>query len=349
MKVGKEKIKLLIVDDSAIVRQVLTEIFNQTDDIEVVGTAMDPLIARDKIKALKPDVLTLDIEMPRMDGITFLANLMRLRPVPVVMVSTLTEKGAEATFKALELGAVDFVAKPKVNVKTELAKYADDICTKVRAASKARVRGASLANRVSEASKPKSIKRKNHNQIIAIGSSTGGTEAIKELLVGLPLDSPPVVITQHIPKSFSTAFAKRLDGMCHLTVVEAETGMELKSGHVYIAPGDKHLLLVKKGTIYTCLLNDGPEVNRHKPSVDVMFRSLIDCAPKDVHAVMLTGMGNDGAAGMLTLLEAGATTTAQDEASSVVWGMPGSAVKLSAVQTVISLKKMAGHLIAQYE
>jgi len=348
--VGKQqKIRLLIVDDSAIVRQVLTEIFSKTDDIEVIGTAMDPLIARDKIKALKPDVLTLDIEMPRMDGITFLANLMRLRPVPVVMVSTLTEKGAEATFKALELGAVDFVAKPKVNVKTELAKYADDICAKVRAASKARVRGASLATRVAEASKPTSIKRKNKQQIIAIGSSTGGTEAIKELLVGLPVDSPPIVISQHIPKSFSTAFAERLNGMCQLKVVEAETGMQLESGHVYIAPGDRHLLVVKKGASYTCLLNDGPEVNRHKPSVDVMFRSLVDCAPKDVHALVLTGMGTDGAKGMLELLEAGAVTTAQDEASSVVWGMPGSAVKLSAAQTVLPLKKMAGHLIAQYE
>jgi len=348
--VGKqEKIRLLIVDDSAIVRQVLTEIFSKTDDIEVVGTAMDPLIARDKIKALKPDVLTLDIEMPRMDGITFLANLMRLRPVPVVMVSTLTEKGAEATFKALELGAVDFVAKPKVNVKTELAKYADDICAKVRAASKARVRGASLATRVAKASKPVSIKRKNKQQIIAVGSSTGGTEAIKEILVGLPADSPPIVISQHIPKSFSTAFAERLNGMCQLTVVEAETGMQLRSGHVYIAPGDRHLLVVKKGASYTCLLNDGPEVNRHKPSVDVMFRSLVDCAPKDVHALVLTGMGSDGAKGMLELLEAGAVTTAQDEASSVVWGMPGSAVKLSAAQTVVPLKKMAEHLIAQYE
>ena len=347
---NKRKIGLLIVDDSAIVRQVLTEIFSETDDIEVIGTAMDPLIARDKIKALRPDVLTLDIEMPRMDGITFLANLMRLHPLPVVMVSTLTEKGAEATFKALELGAVDFVAKPKVNVKTELAKYADDLCAKVRAASKARVRGVSpVTKEIAEADKTNIIKRKNNRQIIAIGASTGGTEAIKELLLGLPLDSPPIVISQHIPKSFSAAFAKRLDGMSHFTVVEAETGMELESGHVYIAPGDRHLLIVKKGAAYACLLNDGPEVNRHKPSVDVMFRSLIDLSPKDVHAVMLTGMGNDGAKGMLELLEASATTTAQNEASSVVWGMPGSAVKLSAAQSIVPLKKMAAHLMEQYE
>lgn len=343
-----KKIRLLIVDDSAIVRQVLTAVFSKTDDIEVVGTAIDPLIARDKIKLLKPDVLTLDIEMPRMDGITFLANLMRLRPVPVVMVSTLTEKGAEATFKALELGAIDFVAKPKVNVKTELTKYSEEICSKVRMAASARILGASSIKQV-EATAKLAVPRKNQRQIIAIGSSTGGTEAIKELLVGLPLDSPPIVITQHIPKTFSTAFAKRLDGMTDLTVVEAETGMQLKPGHVYLAPGDKHLLVVKKGAIYSCVLNDGPVVNRHKPSVDVMFRSLLECAPKEVHALMLTGMGSDGAAGMLELLKAGATTTVQDEASSVVWGMPGSAVNLSAVQTVLPLKKLAGHLIAQYE
>jgi len=343
------KIRLLIVDDSAIVRQVLTEIFSKTDDIEVVGTAMDPLIARDKIKRLKPDVLTLDIEMPRMDGITFLANLMRLRPIPVVMVSTLTEKGADATFKALELGAIDFVAKPKVNVKTELSKYADDLCAKVRAASKARVRGASIAIKKTEKSTRQPMVRKNTRQLIAIGSSTGGTEALKELLVGLPSDSPPIVITQHIPKSFSGAFAKRLDAMCDLTVVEAETGMALKSGHVYVAPGDKHLLVVKKGGALNCLLNDGPAVNRHKPSVDVMFNSLLECSSQDVHAVMLTGMGSDGAEGMLALLKAGATTTVQDEASSVVWGMPGSAVKLSAAQIVLPLNKMATHLMDQYE
>ncbi len=343
------KIRLLIVDDSAVVRQVLTEIFSKTDDIEVVGTAMDPLIARDKIKLLKPDVLTLDIEMPRMDGITFLANLMRLRPIPVIMVSTLTEKGAEATFKALELGAVDFVAKPKVNVKTELSKYAAEICEKVRTASNARVRDVSIVDTAVKKSKTNPVVRKNAQQIIAIGSSTGGTEAIKELLSGLPINSPPIVITQHIPKSFSNAFAKRLDTMFDLNVVEAESGMQLKPGYVYIAPGDKHLLVVKKNGGLSCMLNDGPAVNRHKPSVDAMFNSLIECSPKDVQAVVLTGMGSDGAEGMLNLLKAGATTAVQDEASSVVWGMPGSAVKLSAAQSVLPLKKMAEHLIAQYE
>ena len=345
-----KKIKLLIVDDSATVRQVLTEIFNATDDIEVVGTAIDPIIARDKIKALNPDVLTLDIEMPRMDGITFLGNLMRLRPMPVVMISTLTEKGAGITFKALEIGAVDFVAKPKVNVKTELAKYSAEVCDKVRAAAKARVRGASLNTKpAAPIIQRPAVKRINHRQIIAIGASTGGTEAIKELLVSLPVDSPPIVITQHIPKSFSGPFAKRLDGMCKLTVVEAETGMLIEPGHVYIAPGDGHLIIMKKGARYTCIINDGPPVNRHKPSVDVMFRSLLECSPKDVLAVILTGMGHDGAQGMLELLQAGARTTAQDEASCVVWGMPGSAVKLSAVQKEVSLNKIANHLVGQYE
>ncbi|ORU93235.1 MAG: chemotaxis response regulator protein-glutamate methylesterase [Cycloclasticus sp. symbiont of Bathymodiolus heckerae] len=348
MVTGK-KIRLLIVDDSAIVRQVLTEIFSATDDIEVVGTAIDPLIARDKIKVLRPDVLTLDIEMPRMDGITFLGNLMRLRPMPVVMISTLTEKGAEVTFKALELGAVDFVAKPKVNIKTELAKYSAEVCDKVRTAAKARIRGADLVTRKAESQRLAPVVRRNNRQIIAIGSSTGGTEAIKDILVKLPVDSPPIVITQHIPKSFSGPFARRLDGICDLTVHEAQTGMLIEPGHVYVAPGDGHLIIMKRGARYTCVINDGPPVNRHKPSVDVMFRSLLECAAKDVLAVMLTGMGNDGSAGMLELLQAGAKTTAQDEASSVVWGMPGSAVKLSAVQSIISLSNMAEHLVGQYE
>jgi len=343
-----KKIKVLIIDDSAIVRQVLTEVLSDTDDIEVVGTAIDPLIARDKIKALNPDVLTLDIEMPRMDGITFLGNLMRLRPMPVVMISTLTEKGADITFKALELGAVDFVAKPKINVKTELAKYSAEVCDKVRAAAKAKIRGAGLVVK-SGPKKITAVTRRNKKQIIAIGSSTGGTEALKELLVKLPADSPPIVITQHIPKSFSGPFSRRLNGLCDLTVHEAETGMQLESGNAYVAPGDGHLIVMKKGAGYTCIINDGPAVNRHKPSVDVMFRSLVESAKKDVIAVMLTGMGSDGAAGMLELLQVGAKTAAQDEASSIVWGMPGSAVKLLAVQSIVPLNEMAAHLVGQYE
>ncbi|HIL91417.1 MAG TPA: chemotaxis response regulator protein-glutamate methylesterase [Cycloclasticus sp.] len=345
---SSKKIRLLIVDDSAIVRQVLSEIFAQTSDIEVVGTAIDPIIARGKIKALNPDVITLDIEMPRMDGVTFLSNLMRLRPMPVVMISTLTEKGADITFRALEIGAVDFVAKPKVNIKTELAKYSQEVCDKVRAAAKAQVRGAALAAKRTVAPVA-AVKRSNQWQIIAIGSSTGGTEAVKDVLLSLPKDSPPIVITQHIPKSFSGPFAKRLNTMCELTVHEAETGMLIESGHVYIAPGDGHLMVVKKGTRYVCVINDGPPVNLHKPSVDVMFNSLLACSPANVLAVMLTGMGSDGSQGMLELFQAGAKTIAQDEASSVVWGMPGSAVKLSAVQSIVPLNKIGQRLISQYE
>jgi len=343
-----KKIRVLIIDDSAIVRQVLTEVLSDTDDIEVVGTAIDPLIARDKIKALNPDVLTLDIEMPRMDGITFLEKLMRLRPMPVVMISTLTEKGASITFKALELGAVDFVAKPKVNVKTELSKYSAEVCDKVRAAARAKIRGAGLVVK-SGPKKVAAVTRRNNKQIIAIGSSTGGTEALKELLVKLPVDSPPIVITQHIPKSFSGPFSRRLNDMCDVTVQEATTGMQLEAGNVYVAPGDGHLIVMKKGASYTCVINDGPAVNRHKPSVDVMFKSLVESAKKDVIAVMLTGMGSDGAEGMLELLQTGAKTMAQDEASSVVWGMPGSAVRLSAVQSIVPLSEMAEHLVGLYE
>jgi len=343
-----KKIRVLIIDDSAIVRQVLTEVLSDTDDIEVVGTAIDPLIARDKIKALNPDVLTLDIEMPRMDGITFLEKLMRLRPMPVVMISTLTEKGASITFKALELGAVDFVAKPKVNVKTELSKYSAEVCDKVRAAARAKIRGAGLVVK-SGPKKVAAVTRKNKKQIIAIGSSTGGTEALKELLVKLPVDSPPIVITQHIPKSFSGPFSRRLNNMCDVTVHEATAGMQLEAGNVYVAPGDGHLIVMKKGASYTCVINDGPAVNRHKPSVDVMFKSLVDSGGKDVIAVMLTGMGSDGAEGMLELLQAGAKTMVQDEASSVVWGMPCSAVKLSAVQSIVPLNEMAERLVGLYE
>lgn len=343
-----KKIKVLVIDDSPIVRKVLTELLNATDDIEVIGEAEDPIIARDKIKQLSPDVLTLDIEMPKMDGITFLENIMRLRPMPVVMVSTLTSKGADATLRALELGAVDFVAKPKVDVQTALKRYQAEICNKVRTAASAKVRG-SIGTSNNSLPLKSSKKRKNYKQIIAIGSSTGGTEALKEILPLLPADSPPIVITQHIPKSFSAPFAKRLDGICELKVVEATQGMTIEPGHAYIAPGDQHLLISRVGRKFMALLNDGPEVNRHKPSVDVMFRTVLESSPHDVIAVMLTGMGNDGAEAMLEIHQAGNTTIAQDENSSVVWGMPGSAVALSGVKTVLPLKKIAQHIVDLYE
>ncbi|MFT6624750.1 MAG: two-component system chemotaxis response regulator CheB [Cycloclasticus sp.] len=347
--IGEKKIRLLIVDDSKVVRRVLSEIFSLTNDIEVVGQAVDPYDALDKIKQLNPDVLTLDIEMPRMDGITFLSKLMRVHPMPVVMVSALTEKGAAETFRALELGAVDFIAKPKGDKSVWLASYSQEIRYKVRGAYKARIRPVSVVEKGGALVAVESIVRTNSRQIIAIGSSTGGTEAIKEILINLPVDSPPIVISQHIPKKFSGPFAQRLDGLCDLTVVEATDGMPINSGYVYIAPGDHHLVIEDRGAGFVCALNNDLMVNSYTPSVDVMFLSLLLCAPRDVLAVMLTGMGSDGAKGMLELRNAGAKTIAQDEATSVVWGMPGSAVKLSAVQTVLPLKKIANHLISQFE
>lgn len=343
------KIRLLIIDDSAIVRSLLNEIFRQTDDIEVVGQAVDPIDAREKIKRLDPDVLTLDIEMPKMDGITFLANLMRLRPMPVVMISTLTEKGADATFKALALGAVDFVAKPKVDLRSGLEKYADEICEKIRVAAKAKFRGVNTAAKVAKKTTRKSKPLTNKRQIIAIGSSTGGTEAVKDILMDLPKESPPIVITQHIPKLFSEAFAKRLDRACELKVVEAANGAPIMPGHVYIAPGDRHLTIRNANGRYICVLDDGPEVNRHKPSVDMLFRTVSKAANTNAIGVILTGMGDDGAREMLQMSREGSMTVAQDEASSVVWGMPGAAVGLSAAKMILPLSKISRYLISLYE
>lgn len=346
------KIKVLIVDDSALVRQMLSHILGSASDIEVVGTAHDPLMARDKIKALNPDVLTLDVEMPRMDGITFLKNLMRLRPMPVVMVSSLTEKGADITLEALEFGAVDFVSKPKTDLAHTLDDYADEIIEKVRAASKVKV---SALGQHSVSLTPSQrysadaiLKKEAHakhfkttDRILAIGASTGGTEAIKEVLMHLPADSPGTVISQHIPKAFSGAFAKRMNGLSAMIVCEAEDGQHILRGHVYIAPGDRHLLVERDGARFVCRLNNGPEVNRHKPSVDVMFRSIAQNVGANAISVILTGMGNDGAEGMKEMHEAGSPTIAQDEKTSVVWGMPGEAVKLGCVDTISPLDKIA--------
>ncbi len=348
---------MLIVDDSALVRQVLSEMLNSAPDIEVVGTAQDPYVARERIKSLKPDVLTLDVEMPRMDGVTFLRNLMRLRPMPVVMVSTLTERGADITFQALELGAVDFVSKPKTDIAHTLDDYAEEIITKVRTAAGARVQALthSLARaddglerhtadvvlgKVSAARHFRTTDR-----ILAIGASTGGTEAIKEVLMRLPADTPGTVITQHIPEAFSAPFAKRMNGISAMTVCEAEDGQQIVTGHVYIAPGGQHLLVERDGARYICRLNDGPPVNRHKPSVDVLFRSVAQNVGSNAISVLLTGMGDDGARGMQEMKEAGAPTIAQDEKSSVVWGMPGEAVKLGCVDSVLSLAKIPGHIL----
>ena len=353
------KIKVLIVDDSALVRQMLTEILSSDSGIEVVGAASDPYVARDKIKQLNPDVLTLDVEMPRMDGLTFLSNLMRLRPMPVVMVSSLTEKGADVTFDALDLGAIDFVSKPKVDLAHTLSNYAEEIIEKVKTASKARVRAINTEKiKAAVAAAPKysadaviekkgTIRNfKTTDKIIAIGASTGGTEAIKEVLMSLPADSPGTVITQHIPEAFSKPFANRMNKCSAMTVCEAENGQQIVPGHAYIAPGDKHLMVERSGARYICKLSDGPPVNRHRPSVDVMFRSVAQNVGKNAVGVVLTGMGDDGARGLMEMKEVGSPTLVQDEKTSVVWGMPGEAFKIGAAEIALPLDKIASKIIS---
>ncbi len=342
-------IKVLVVDDSAMVRRLLTEILDQDPEIEVVGAAPDPYIARDKIKRLNPDVITLDVEMPRMDGLTFLANLMRLRPMPVVMVSSLTAKGAEVTLKALELGAVDFVTKPAVDVAHGLEEYAETLIDKVKAAARVRVRARAEQVRP----KPPRLKSagmfKSTDKVIAVGASTGGTEAIKALLEVLPPDTPGIVITQHIPAAFSGPFAQRMDKSAAMIVCEAEDGQQILPGHVYIAPGDRHLKVSRSGARYLCRLDDGPRVNRHKPSVDVLFHSVAENVGPNALGVILTGMGDDGARGMKAMHEAGAYTIAQDEATSVVWGMPGEAVAHGGVDEILPLGEIPGRLLARLQ
>jgi len=350
-----KKIRVLIVDDSALIRKVLTEMLSSDKDIEVIGAASDPFIARKKIKELNPDVITLDVEMPKMDGITFLGNIMRLRPMPVVMVSSLTEKGADVTLQALELGAVDFVTKPNVDLAHTFENYADEIIEKVKVAAKANVQKGQITAKLDTPEKhtadaiiSKTAKFKNFkttDKIIAIGASTGGTEAIKEVLLDMPPNSPGIVITQHIPEAFSKKFADRLDGFLPLKVYEAEDGQQIIPGHVYIAPGNQHMLVERDGARYICRLNDGPAVNRHKPAVDVLFRSVAQNVGRNSLGIILTGMGDDGARGLKEMHDAGSYTIAQDEKTSVVWGMPGSAVSHGAVDTILPLKKIAAHTI----
>jgi len=355
-----KKTKVLIIDDSALMRQMLTEILASDAQIEVVGSAADPYVARDKIKALNPDVLTLDVEMPRMDGITFLGNLMRLRPMPVVMISSLTEKGADITLRALELGAVDFVSKPKVDVAQGMQDYAEAIRAKVKMAAQVKVSAlerhapvpiAEVAPKLTADAVLGAAHRSRPlittEKIVAIGASTGGTEAIKDVLCMLPADAPGIVITQHIPAAFSGPFAKRMDGVSALSVCEASDGQQILPGHVYIAPGGRHLLVERNGARYMCRLSDGPPVNRHRPSVDVLFRSVAQAAGANAVGVLLTGMGDDGAAGLLEMLQAGASTLAQDEASSVVWGMPGQAWQLGAAQHLLPLHEVAAGILVR--
>lgn len=353
----RPKIRVLIIDDSALVRELLTEILGGDPGIEVVGSAPDAYVAREKIKALNPDVVTLDVEMPKMDGVQFLRNLMRLRPMPVVMCSSLTEKGADVTLTALELGAIDFVTKPKIDLAHTLEDYSAELIAKVKMASRARVRAlgadaaASIGRDPAVAAGPtaapvatagqRPMRFRTTEQIIAIGASTGGTEAIREVLVRMPPDAPGIVISQHIPAAFSRPFAERMNGCSQMTVHQAEHGQLIMPGHVYIAPGDRHLIVDRDGARYRCRLSDEAPVNHHRPSVDVMFRSVARNVGPNAIGVMLTGMGADGARGMLEMREAGARNIAQDENTSVVWGMPGQAVSIGAVDAVVPLQNVA--------
>jgi len=343
------KIRVVVVDDSALVRGLLAEIINRQSDMLCIGAAADPIVAREMIRSLNPDVITLDIEMPRMDGIDFLARLMRLRPMPVVMVSTLTERGAEVTLKALELGAVDFVAKPKIGVADGLRQLGIDITEKIRAAARARVhRLAAPAAPVAGAPAtpaPSAIGRLSTEKLIFIGASTGGTEATREVLMQLPADAPAVLITQHMPPGFTKSYAARLDGLCRIRVAEAGDGERVLPGHAYIAPGGYHLSVERSGANYIARVRDGEPVNRHKPSVEVLFKSAARVVGPNALGVMLTGMGADGASAMREMRDAGSWNVCQDEASCVVFGMPREAIAHGAAHEVLPLARIAPALI----
>ncbi|WOI24644.1 chemotaxis response regulator protein-glutamate methylesterase [Cobetia amphilecti] len=393
-------IRVLCVDDSALIRELMVEIINAQPDMQVVATAPDPLVARDLIKRHEPDVLTLDVEMPRMDGLDFLERLMRLRPMPVVMVSSLTERGGEITLRALELGAVDFVSKPRLGIRGGMLEYAETIADKIRAAARARVRpagravtspsagsaqaGSALSNSALSNSALSSLSQSHPYQssladrsvaasvaapvsqdkesppaiaaasrrpllssekLIAVGASTGGTEAIRAVLQSLPADAPAILVTQHMPPGFTRSFAERLNGLCRIAVKEAAHGERILPGHAYIAPGDAHLTLSRSGANYVVTLDQRPPVNRHRPSVDVLFDSVARVAGRNAVGVILTGMGRDGARGLLQMREAGAHTIAQDEQSCVVYGMPREAVELGAAESVLPLSRISGHLL----
>ena len=349
------KIRVIVVDDSALVRSLLSEIINRQRDMECIGTANDPLVAREMIRELNPDVITLDVEMPRMDGIDFLGRLMRLRPMPVVMISTLTERGAEVTMKALELGAIDFVAKPRVGLASGLNDLAAQIVDKIRVAAVAQVRRAPVRDAApagggaAHAPAPASalLGRLSTEKLICIGASTGGTEAIKEVLVQMSADSPAIVITQHMPPGFTTSFAARLNGLCQITVKEAVNGERILPGHAYIAPGGTQFHVARSGANYVAVVDDGPPVNRHKPSVEVLFKSAAAVVGRNAFGIMLTGMGNDGAAAMREMKDAGSYNYVQDEATCIVFGMPREAIAHGAADEVLPLGQIAPALITR--
>lgn len=339
------KIKVLCVDDSALIRDLLREIINEQPDMEVVAVAADPLMARDLIKLHNPDVLTLDVEMPRMDGLDFLERLMRLRPMPVLMVSSLTQAGSEVTLRALELGALDFIAKPQMGIRHGMLEYSELIAEKLRAAARSRPRQAAPAG----APRPQALKAPliSSEKLVIVGASTGGTEAIREVLQPLPANSPAILIAQHMPGGFTRSFAERLNRLCNIEVKEAEDGERIIPGHAYIAPGTAHLKVARSGANYVARLDDGPPVNRHRPSVDVLFNSAAQCAGRNAIGVLLTGMGKDGARGLLEMRQAGAFTFAQDEASCVVFGMPREGIALGGACEVVPLDQMAERILKQ--
>jgi two-component system, chemotaxis family, protein-glutamate methylesterase/glutaminase len=349
---SKPRIRVLIVDDSAVVRQTLSEVLSSDPEIEVIATAADPFVAADRISEQVPDVITLDIEMPRMDGLTFLQKIMSQHPIPVVICSSLAEEGAQSTLKALEYGAVDIIAKPRVGSKQFLEDSRIILCQVVKAAAGARLQ----TLRPRRAVQPKltadailspatHAMAETTEKVVAVGASTGGTEALKTLLEALPPDAPGIVIVQHMPEVFTRAFADRLNGLCRITVKEAESNDTVLRGHALIAPGNHHMLLKRSGARYYVEIKEGPLVCRHRPSVDVLFRSAARYAGQNAVGVILTGMGDDGARGMLEMKQAGAKTIAQDEATCVVFGMPNEAIKRSAVDKVLPLDAVAGAML----
>lgn len=342
MRDNSAPIRVLIVDDSAVMRQLLTNLLAEDPEIEVVGTAADPHIARERIKALNPDVVTLDVEMPHMDGLTFLHKIMTLRPMPVVMISSLTQRGAETTLEALEIGAVDFIAKPAGDLASGLEELAVELPRKIKAAAAVRL-GARRAAPAAQASRPvpSPRPRATSGKIVFVGASTGGVEALKAVLMGLPADCPPILITQHMPPRFTTGFAERLDRQCPMRVSEAANDDTIEPGHVYIAPGAHHLEIARAGSRHVCRLSDGPLVSGHRPSVDVLFRSAGRVCGKSAVGVILTGMGKDGADGLLQMRQAGAITLGQDEESALIYGMPRVAFECGAVMRQHSLARMA--------
>jgi len=342
------KIKVLIIDDSALIRSILKEVINSYPDMEAVGAASNPLQARDMIKTYNPDVLTLDVEMPEMDGLTFLEKLMRLRPMPVLMISSLTERGSEAALRALELGAVDFLPKPKLGISDGLREYSDEIADKIRAAYLTRSR---LARQIAPSKNTQDAlpdlgnRITSTEKIIILGASTGGTEAIKEFLIRLPADAPGILIAQHMPEAFTKSFAARLDSLCKINVVEAQGNERVLPGHAFIAPGHSHLLLKRSGANYMTELSQAAPVNHHRPSVEVLFRSAAQNAGKNVIGVMLTGMGKDGANAMLEMRQAGAYNFAQNEETCVVFGMPREAIAVGAVDEIVPIQDMAQRVL----